>query len=147
MPSIRATSQLRHVKQPSGTSCGQACVAMIAGTSYAAAKRAVAAGRVSDEDKDYTDATDLRAGLRQLGWRLGRAVRTTEWGKIKNRSLVAVNRKRHPSGKVTWHWVFFEPDEDGGVVLDPRSQSALRGRRGDFRKRQRPYLYHGLTHA
>jgi hypothetical protein len=102
---------------------------------------------VTAEDREYTAATDLRAGLRQLGWELGRAVRATSWDKIKKRSLVAVNRKRHPAGKVTWHWVVFEPDEEGGFVLDPRLQSALRGRRRDFRSKQRPYLYHGIREA
>lgn len=117
---------------------------MLAGRSYAAAKRAVAAGKMSVEDRDYTDATDIRAALSLFGLRLTRAVRASSWDRIKQRSLVAVNRKTHPSGKVTWHWVVFEPDEKGGIVLDPRSRSALRGRRRDFRKKQRPYLYHAV---
>ena len=68
----------------------------------------------------------------------------TDWDRISRRALAAVNYKKHGSGKKTWHWVVFEPDEDGGYVIDPRTRSALQRKRRDFRKALRLYHYHPI---
>src|SRR4051794_17459659 len=110
MPLI-SSRRLRHVRQKAGTSCGQACVAILADTTLAAATRSVRDNRVYEEDADYTDAVDLRAALRPFGIRLGRTIKAIKWDRISRRALVAVNFKRHPRGKKTWHWLVYEPDE------------------------------------
>lgn len=142
-----STRRLRHVPQATGTACGQACVAILADATRHAARRAVADNRTSEEDADYTDATDLRAALKTFGLRLGRRIDMRKWDRISRRALVAVNFKRHRSGKETWHWVVYEPDERGGYVIDPRTRSKRQTKRRDFRTKLRMLHYHPVTES
>jgi hypothetical protein len=132
-------------RQPTGTSCGQACVATLASVSFRSASRAVADNRSSDEDADYTEAVDLRAALATFGLRLCRRIDAKNWDRISRRALVAVNSKRHPKGKLTWHWVVFEPDEEGGYVIDPRTRAKAQSKRRDFRNALCLVHYHPIT--
>jgi hypothetical protein len=118
---------------------------MLAATSFRIASQAVADARKSEKDADYTEGSDLRGALVTFGLRLCRRIDTKDWDAISERALAAVNFKRHPSGKKTWHWVVFEPDNRGGYVMDPRTRSSKQRKRRDFRKALRLFHYHPIT--
>jgi ABC-type bacteriocin/lantibiotic exporter with double-glycine peptidase domain len=148
LPDLRRKSQLRRslpmkrVVQQTGTSCGVACVAMLAHLSY---RDAFAAG-VALWDQEYwdtshrTDAAELRAMLAALGWRLGRMVKCRTWSKIPTGALVAVQRKAKTND---WHWVVSGEDAKGPFFFDPR-KNVKAIRRREFAKAP-PSWYHSVT--
>lgn len=108
---------MRRIIQQHGTSCGIACVAMLARISYrealAVAKELYEEGTWSKNHR--TDIEDLRYILEELGWKLGRKVTTTDWEKVPPGCLVAVQWK-----KGNWHWVVSAEDDEGLFFFDPR---------------------------
>lgn len=138
--SARTSSRTtRHVRQRHSTGCGIAAAATLAGISYARAYREYRT-LFPDEPSHRTDSPEIRTLVRRFGVRLGRLVRTHRWTMLKRRCLVAVNYDRKTDH---WHWVVFEPTEEGGYVLDSKSKRPG-GRRQDFR-RMRLAWYHMIS--
>lgn len=124
----RRARPLQRVVQKTGTSCGVACVAMLARLSFRDAKGLVSLVLKKDWDQGNhrTYASDLRAMLKPLGWRLGRQVKCRTWRKVPPGALVAVQRKLP---KNDWHWVVSGKDAKGNFFLDPRKNvKAIRRR-------------------
>ena len=84
--------------------------------------------------KDYwkgshrTEVGELRAMLAAVGWKLGRQVKCTDWCKVPQGALVAVQWKRKVE---RWHWVVSDQDDEGPFVYDPRAMVKT-NRRRDF---------------
>lgn len=138
----RRERPLRRIVQKTGTSCGLACVAMLARLSFREVET-LARKKVSEifeADHQRTYGKHLRVLLKSLGWRLGRQVKCRTWKRVPPNALVAVQWKRLED---RWHWVVSSEDESGPCFLDPRKQvKALRRR--DF-KQVRPSWYHRVT--
>jgi ABC-type bacteriocin/lantibiotic exporter with double-glycine peptidase domain len=130
---------IRRITQQTGTSCGIACVAMLARISYREAFRA----GIECYDKEHWSGThrttigELRDILASLGWRLGRKVATTDWKKVPEGCLVAVHWKEEQG----WHWVVTSEDDDGAFFFDPRKSVKAYGRR-DFKKVPVAWYHH-----
>ena len=99
---------MRRVFQSGGEGCGIACVAMLAGTTYAAAKRRVPhwedRGTYSDELRKeleyYEIQTEPRKPIRRLNYQSFR-----------------FNAVLHGKLGGEWHWAVW--DADRGKLLDP----------------------------
>ena len=148
LPDLRRKSQLRRslpmkrVVQQTGTSCGVACVAMLARLSHREAfAAALATWELESWDKPHgTDSAELREILAELGWRLGRMVKCRTWRKIPPGALVAVQRKAKTD---EWHWVVSGEDAKGKFFFDPRKNvKAIRRREFD---KVPPSWYHHVT--
>lgn len=138
----RRERSLRRIVQKTGTSCGLACVAMLARLSFREVETLAreVLPKVFAETHQRTYAKDLRKLLAILGWRLGRKVKCRTWKRVPPYALVAMQWKRLED---RWHWVVSSEDEAGPCFLDPRKQvKALRRR--DF-KQARPSWYHRVT--
>jgi ABC-type bacteriocin/lantibiotic exporter with double-glycine peptidase domain len=121
---------MRRIVQQTGTSCGVACVAMLARISYREAFRTGIACFDTDHwsGTHRTDTWELREMLAALGWKLGRKVSATDWAMVPAGCLVAVQLK-----KGDWHWVVSSVDSKGAFFFDPR-KSVKTQRRRDFQK-------------
>lgn len=101
---------MRRIVQRQQNDCGVACVAMLAGVSYAVAKNIL----FPDSDASYTMTRDLRVALIALGMKP--APRLIP---LRSRLLQAIPGaallKTAPNGR-GWHWCVW----DGKRVLDPR---------------------------
>lgn len=107
------------------TGCGIASVAVLAGVSYAQAKRvANRLGIFADDSKLWSETGYVRRLLKEYGIRSARIeVPFTSWEALPDLSLLAIKwRKEH--GRPFWHWVVFWRRPRGPVVLD--SKCALR---------------------
>lgn len=108
------------VIQPESGGCGIASAAMLAGMSYAQAKRvAVRIGIDVKDDTLWSDTAPLRRLLKELGVRAARdEMPFTGWEGMPDRALLAV--KWHlERGVPHWHWVVFVREDGRAVVLDP----------------------------
>src|SRR5205823_11838385 len=124
---------LRHVKQATASSCGLACVAMLAAVPLSRV-RAILASRLRGYPDDTTNTADIRFALARLGIRMGRAIRTHNWrrlARLHSRALAAVRFKRHRSGHESWHWVIFDGEGSEATVWDP-FRNKNRARRTDL---------------
>lgn len=121
---------MHRITQQSGTSCGIACIAMLARISYnralAVAKDLYEEGTWSEKKSHRTNIEDIRYILDELGWKLGRKMPTTDWEKVPPGCLVAVQLK-----KGNWHWVVSAEDDDGLFFFDPR-KAVKAAKRRDF---------------
>lgn len=135
----RRHQPMKRVVQQTGTSCGVACVAMLARLSY---REAFKTGLALWDEEHWagthrTDAAELRKMLATLGWRLGRRVNCTDWHKVPPAALVAVQWKEP---KNEWHWVVSAADAAGLFFFDPL-KTVKTTRRRDFTKAP-PSWYH-----
>lgn len=96
---------MRPLRQPTPTTCGQACVAMLAGVSVEAAMRATG-------KRGSTRTTDVVRGLQTLGLRCGgRLVPAPRVRGLVPTALVRCSLL----GRSGWHWVvwhhgrFYDP--------------------------------------
>lgn len=138
----RLARPIQRVVQTTGTSCGVACVAMLARLSFRDAKSLVSLVLKKDwnQGNHRTHASDLRAMLKPVGWRLGRQVKCRTWRKVPPEALVAVQRKLP---KNEWHWVVSGVDDAGPYFFDPR-KNVKAIRRRELAK-ARPSWYHRVT--
>lgn len=138
----RRARPIQRVVQKTGTSCGVACVAMLARLSFRDAKSLVSRElkKKWDQGNHRTHASDLRAMLKPIGWRLGRQVKCRTWRKVPPGALVAVQRKLP---KNDWHWVVSGEDAKGPFFFDPR-KNVKTIRRREFNKAP-PSWYHNVT--
>ncbi|MBK8093391.1 MAG: hypothetical protein IPK32_15780 [Verrucomicrobiaceae bacterium] len=138
----RRTRPIQRVVQQTGTSCGVACVAMLARLSFRDAHRlaheVLKKKRKQSNQRTYPE--HLRAMLKPLGLRLGRQVKCRTWRKVPPDSLVAVQWNR---AKGTWHWVVSGHDAKGLFFFDPR-KNVKDIRRRAFEK-ARPSWYHRVV--
>src|ERR1051325_2276111 len=111
---------MKVVLQEDETGCGFACVAMIAGKTYAEVKQA--AGKLGVSVKDKKLSSDTRY-VRRLLARFG--VRASEkekpfvsWDALPNTALLSIKHHKEDFRDV-WHWVVFERSEGQPAVLDP----------------------------
>jgi ABC-type bacteriocin/lantibiotic exporter with double-glycine peptidase domain len=138
----RRARPIQRVVQQTGTSCGVACVAMLARLSFRDAYAAGLAlwGQEYWDESHRTDSSELRQMLAVLGWRLGRQVKCRIWRKVPPDALVAVQWNR---SKNTWHWVVSGQDAAGPFFFDPRKNVKAIRRRA-FEK-ARASWYHRVT--
>jgi len=139
--SVRALIGMKRIVQENGTGCGIACAAMIAGTSYARAKRvALQEGVVDERPPYYTTSADLVRLLAALGARAERPRKVVRWPSVSGLSIVGIGYNRTSD---TWHWVVYVPSPNGDYVLDPRARIKS-DRRVDF-TRMHPHRYIPVT--
>ena len=126
---------MKLVNQEDTTGCGIACLAMVAGSSYARAKQAIFKSR--KPQKWYTFWPQLRRGMDQLGVIYeDRALRTSKLNKIKKRAIVGVGGgPRTPDS----HWVVYDPQS--GLVYDPSKKYSSPRQASKFKKPIYSYLY------
>jgi hypothetical protein len=101
---------------------------MIAGVSYAEAKRIIRTLR--PKSTDVTSYLDLHTVMSANGLASPSAAPKTpfvSWTKLPDRAIVAINRG---DGKQGWHWVVFDRVDGVAFVLDPESEEPRR----DFRR-------------
>lgn len=103
---------MRLVAQETPNSCGQACVAMVAGVTWAQAVAAVGIAGI-------TQTRDLRRGLERLGIPSGETVRLRKGAEIPDRAIVMLRTK----GQRVGHWVvwFHQYFWDPGACMRLRS--------------------------
>lgn len=111
---------LKPVIQPESGGCGIASAAMLAGMSYARAKRTAARlGIDVKDDRLWSETGPLRRLLKELGVRAARTEKPfTTWEALPDRALLAVKWHRE-KGVPHWHWVVFAREDGHSVVLDP----------------------------
>lgn len=110
--------------------CGLACVAMIGGTTYAAAKKIIQERR--PRTSLVTSYIDIVWALQRLGFECAATKRAFPgWRRLNGRAIVAINRPSHGKQKhATWHWVVFDEVDGHRYVLDPEVEAG--GLRTDF---------------
>lgn len=121
MKNFDQSAKIRLVRQRTGTSCGLACVAMLARKPPSEVSRILKA-RLKEYSSEHTDIPDIRFALREFGLRLGRRVSTRHWRKtaaLRVWGLAAVRHKRLRGGYERWHWVVVEIRAGQPVVWDP----------------------------
>jgi hypothetical protein len=126
---------MKLIDQEDPTGCGIACVAMVAASSYARAKRAIFMNR--KPKKWYTFWPQLRRGMDHLGVEYeDRALRTTKLETIKRTAIVGVG-----GGPCTpdSHWVVYDPRS--GLVYDPCKKYKSPRKASEFGKQERIYSY------
>jgi hypothetical protein len=119
---------VRRVPQLDKTGCGVACVASVAGVSYAKARRLM----FGSSPGSYTDTGDLRSALRKHGVKVGPRLiplRTRSYFDLAHHAILKVNVKRS-SGY--WHWVVW--DAVRRRLIDPRQPPYKRLRAVSFLK-------------
>lgn len=145
MPTYRylGRTMVRRILQEDSTGCGLACVAMVAGTSYAKVKAiAIRLGIAGERPPYYTSAKNLSMLMRELGLRSSKERMLSDWKAFSSPSIVGINfNEKHR----TWHWVVYVPSADGGYVLDPK-KVIKSARRTDF-SRMRPRSYIPMLRA
>jgi hypothetical protein len=123
---------MKPVIQQDVTGCGIASIAAIVGATYRQVQSvAHGLGISADDPRLWSDTTYVRSLLRHYG------VRTSDkeqpfrsWDTLPSRALLAI--KWHSErGRVFWHWVVFDREPHGAVVLDPK-RGLRTSRRTDF---------------
>ena len=134
---------VRRILQQDNTGCGLACVAMVAGTTYAKVKAAAIRLGIASKGKPcYTVANDLARLMREFGKQSSKEKMISRWQTFKHPSIVAINLNPKNGN---WHWVVYVPGADGGHVFDPK-KSIKTVKRTDF-SRMRPRSYIPMRHA
>jgi ABC-type bacteriocin/lantibiotic exporter with double-glycine peptidase domain len=106
---------VRRIVQTDNTGCGIACLAMLAGVSYAEARRAVF-GRYHPGDCS-TSTGELRRGLRKLGIRAGKRLIPLRGRRLRSLETDAI-LKVNLGLDGYWHWVVWDAGRQ--VLRDPR---------------------------
>ena len=123
--------KIKRVIQEDSTGCGIACIAMVAGISYAEAKQITLNNEILKKSVKnfYTTTKDLVNVLNSIGIESSKGRKVRYWSSINTISIVGINFLETTD---TWHWVLFIPNEDTGYVLDP-------SKRVKTEKRTEPY--------
>ena len=131
--------KIKRVIQEDSTGCWIACIAMVAGISYAEAKQITLNNEILKKSVKnfYTTTKDLVNFLNSIGIESSKGRKVRYWSSINTISIVGINFLETTD---TWHWVLFIPNEDTGYVLDP-SKRVKTEKRTDFsRMRLRSYI-------
>ena len=112
---------MKTVVQLERTGCGIASVAVLAGVSYAQAKRvANRLGIFADDSKLWSETGYVRRLLTEYGIRPARTeVPFTSWEALPDLALLAVKWHKERD-RAFWHWVVFWRGPCGPVVLDSK---------------------------
>jgi ABC-type bacteriocin/lantibiotic exporter with double-glycine peptidase domain len=123
---------MKVVLQEDMTGCGLACVAMIAGKTYAEVKQAAAKLGIRPKDKKlYSDTKYVRRLLARFGVRAPEQEKPfASWEALPDTALLSIKYHKE-NDRPMWHWVVFERNEGEATVLDP-AKYMLRHRRTDF---------------
>ena len=123
---------MRIVLQEDETGCGLACVAMIAGKTYAEVKQTAASLGIRVKDKKlYSDTKYVRRLLRRFGIEFSNEEKPfVSWDALPDQALLSIKHHKENFRNV-WHWVVFERREGRAAVLDP-AKYVLHHRRTDF---------------
>jgi len=106
---------MRHVRQTYASSCGPACVAMVADVSEKKAIRVIFGW--NKKRGHSTDWPDLKPALHLLGVAPSqKAKRVSTWTKIPWLAIVALGRSKPPIGPKL-HFVVYDPATN--LVFDP----------------------------
>ena len=103
---------MRRVPQKHESDCGVACVAMLAGVSYAIARSAI----FGKFQPTYTSAHDLRKAMKKFG--INVALRAQRFPRRDPGPTVNALVKSNVR-KDSWHWVVW--DANHSVFVDPRT--------------------------
>lgn len=112
--------RIKTVIQEEISGCGIACVAMLAGQSYAEAKRkANQLGIFSEDEKLWSETGHVRRLLKEYGIKASETeIPFSTWSVLPNLALLAI--KYHlEGGRPFWHWTVFQRIGDKGIVHDP----------------------------
>lgn len=127
---MQSKSTLTHpkpVRQNDPTGCGLACVACLAGATYADVKEVATTifNWPPTTRCFYTTSAQIIALLEEfeLQGMKGRMVRN--WDSISSLAIVAIN-PRELKKSVYWHWVVFSKIGDKAIVIDPKTKSMVR---------------------
>lgn len=120
------------IRQEEETGCGLACVAMLAGQSYAAVRETAAGlGIFAADEALWSDTTYVRRLLDHYGIKSApQETPFTDWTDLPDRALLAT-KLHYENGQPFWHWAVFVREADGPVVLDPAPHLAS-NRRTDW---------------
>lgn len=123
---------MKPVIQQDPTGCGIACVAMLAGASYAAVKDvAENLGIRSDDPALWSGTERVRRLLRHYDIRAAATESPfTNWEALPETALLATNWHLH-QGLPHWHWTVFTRTAERPLVLDPKA-ALKQHRRSDF---------------
>ena len=115
-----AVRKLKHIRQSLSTSCGPACLAILARETESEAIKAIFAGRDPSEGM-RTRWPQLRRGMSKLRLRFEDPVRrVSDWSRIPETAIVGCGKRKDPKGRDIWHWVVYQSDGNGsGLVYDP----------------------------
>ncbi|MFO7582612.1 hypothetical protein [Guyparkeria sp.] len=124
--------------------CGIAASAVLAGVSYAQARRkANALGIHAKDETLWSETGHVRRLLREFGVSVSSEETPFEsWARLPDQALLAI-KWRMEKGKPFWHWVVFVREGGDEMVLD--SKKALKSNvRRDF-GRMKPMWYIEVT--
>jgi ABC-type bacteriocin/lantibiotic exporter with double-glycine peptidase domain len=123
---------MKVVLQEDETGCGLACVAMIAGRTYAEARQTAAQLGIRVKDKKlFSDTQYIRRLLRRFGIQTSPAEKPfVSWDAVPEKALLSIKYHKE-NDRPMWHWVVFERNEGRPAVLDP-AKYVLHHRRTDF---------------
>ena|SRR3982750_1864616 len=123
---------IKPVVQKDVTGCGIASVATLAGVPYESTRRVARRLGISAEDPQlWSDTRYVRALLHHYSLRAANKEQPFHsWDALPNLALLAI--KWHVQrGRAYWHWVVFNREPHGAVVLDPK-HGLRTNRRTDF---------------
>ena len=133
MSMISIYTSMRFIRQKYSTSCGIACVAMIAGKSHKTImQKAIELFQWLSEDLEYNSRTSrkmIKILLAEYGFE-GAFKSFSSWENIEGVNLVAV---RYNPKTGNWHWVVAKRDRTTLKIYDPEKESPL-----EFRKKEKP---------
>lgn len=129
------------VIQEETTGCGIAASAVLAGVSYAEARRkANALGIYAEDTSLWSDTSHVRKLLREFGVQVSPGETPFEsWGRLPDKALMAI-KWRMEQGRPFWHWVVFVRADGEAMVLDSKKALKSNIRRDFGRIRPRWYI-------
>ena len=135
---------MKPVVQRERTGCGIASVAVVAGVSYAQAKRAAnRLGIFADDPRLWSETSPVRQLMTHFGVRAAHGEEPfVSWSALPEVALLAIKWDRDKD-RAFWHWVVFWRSPGGPVVLDSK-QALRRHVRRDF-GRMRPKWWIAIT--
>lgn len=112
--------KLLPVLQDEPFGCGIACVATLAGKTYAEVKEyANSTGIFAGDEKLYSDTRYVRSLLSHYGIKVSNHEQSFDsWEKLPDTALLSI-KYRIEEGKPLWHWVVFVRTNSKPAVFDP----------------------------
>jgi len=124
---------MRFIRQKYLTSCGIACVAMIAGKSHETImQKAIELFQWQSEDFEDNSRTSrkmIKVLLEEFGFK-GAFKSFSSWDNIEGLNLVAV---RYSPKTGNWHWVVAKRNKTTLKIYDPQKESPI-----EYREKEKP---------
>ena len=117
----RLGRDMKPVIQEEITGCGIAASAVLAGVSYAEARRKANALGIDAADKAlWSETAHVRKLLREFGISVSpKEIPFASWERLPDKALMAI-KWRLEQGKPFWHWVVFVREGGRPRVLDSK---------------------------